>query len=402
MVLLAALLAVATACRRDADRPSDDTLVVGIESGPLHFDPRVGTDQASWRVHDVVFPGLVKKGTGGDFLPDLAESFDSADGVTWHARLRAGLTFHDGRPLTSRDVAFTYRSLLAPGFVSSKREPLKVIASIETPSPLDVVFRLSAPYASFPLQLLLGIVPDGTTTEEADTRPVGAGPYRLVSYRPDDRVVFERFDGYYGPRAILPRVVYKIVPDATTRALELLHGTLHLAINNLPPDILPRFRRSPGLAVTSLPGSTYAYLAFNLRDPVVGKVEVRRALALALDRDALADGLWRGTVEKTETLLPPGHWARADDLPVLSRDLPRARALLDAAGFPDPAWMRAVPEEALRGAGLSRAKAAALRDLGHALADGRLEMRRLVRMEDAEASVQLVGFLLRDIGWAAI
>jgi peptide/nickel transport system substrate-binding protein len=90
------------------------------------------------------------------------------------------------------------------------------------------------------------------------------------------------------------------------------------------------------VAVTTLPGTTYFYLAFHLRDPVLRDVRVRRALALALDRDALVEGLWRGTVEKTETLLPPGHWARAEDLPPLARDLAAAGRLLDEAGFPDP------------------------------------------------------------------
>ena len=330
------LLAALGACGGRTGLPPDDTLVVALESGPLRLDPRIGTDQASWRVHDVVFPGLVKKGLAGEFVPDLAESVESVDGSVWTARLRKGLTFHDGRSLTSRDVAFTYRSLLSGEFASSKREPLKIIESVETPDDLTVVFRLQEPYGSFPLQLLLGIVPDGTTPEALEARPVGAGPYRFLSYKTDDRVVFERFDGWYGGRAKIPRLVFRIVPDATTRALELLRGSVHLSVNNTPPDLLPRFRETPGVAVTVRPGSTYAYLAFNLRDPVLRKVEVRRALALALDRDALASGLWRGTVKKTETLLPEGHWARANDLPVLTPDLDEARRLLDAAGFPVP------------------------------------------------------------------
>jgi peptide/nickel transport system substrate-binding protein len=174
------------------------------------------------------------------------------------------------------------------------------------------------------------------TSAEADARPVGTGPYRLVELRPDDRFVFERWDGYFGAKAQHRRLVYRIVPDGTTRSLELLRGSLHLCINNIAPDLLPRLAKNPRLAVSILPGATYAYLAFNMRDPVLGKKEVRHALALALDRDALAHGLWRDPVVKTETLLPPGHWARANDLPPLTRDLAEARRLLDAAGYPDP------------------------------------------------------------------
>ena len=344
LVLAAALggaMLLAGSCRLQnvASRPSPtspDELIVALETGPISFDPRVLTDQASWRVSDVIFNGLLKKGERGEFLPDLAEEMTSEGARVWRFRLRPGVRFHDGRPLTSRDVAFTFRSLMEPTFASSKKDPLRIVDAIETPGPLEVVFRLKEPYASFPVQLLLGILPDGTTTEAATAHPIGTGPYRFVDYRPDDRVVFERWDGTFGQKAKLPRLVYRIVPDATTRALELLRGSLHLSINNLPPDLLPRFARSRNVAVTVRPGANYAYLAFNLRDPILGKLEVRRALALALDRDALVHGLWRDTVEETETLLPPGHWARDDGLPPLRRDLAEARRLLDIAGFPDP------------------------------------------------------------------
>ncbi|MEO8053912.1 MAG: ABC transporter substrate-binding protein [Acidobacteriota bacterium] len=325
----------AAACRRDQDH-SKDSLFVAIESSPLHFDPRVGTDQASWRTHDVLYDALLKKGAGGEFLPGLAETWSTDDAVTWRFRLKSGVKFHDGRPCEAADVAFTYRSLLADGFASGKKEPLRIIESIETPSPLDVVFRLKQPYASFPLQLLLGILPRGTTPQQADATPVGTGPWRFVEARADDRVVFTRFAGAVGGDAKLARLVLRVVPDATTRALELLNGSLDLSLNNLPPDLLPRLGESPRLAVTIRPGSTYAYLAFNFRDPVLGDAKVRRALALALDRGAIAHGLFRDTVELTETLLPPGHWARLDGLPPLARDLPAARRLLDEAGFPDP------------------------------------------------------------------
>lgn len=307
-----------------------------MESGPLSLDPRVGVDLSSWRVHQAVYNALVKNGPGGEFRPDLAESWSTEEARVWRFRLRPGVRFHDGRALTSADVAFTYRSLLDPAFESGKKKGLEDLESIETPGPLEIVFRLKAPNASFPLQLLFGILPDGTTREAAATAPIGTGPWRLTAFRPDDRVDFARFDGYFDGPALLPRLVYRVVPDATTRALELIRGSVHLTINSLPPDLLPRFRATPGLAVTILPGATYGYVAFNLRDPALAKREVRQALDLALDRDALVHGLWRDTVEATASLLPKGHWARDDELRPAPRDVDAAKRLLDAAGFPDP------------------------------------------------------------------
>ncbi len=312
-----------------------DTLVVALENAPINLDPRVGADQASWRVHDVIYNGLLKNGTGGEFLPDLAESFESGDGRSWTFTLRPNVLFHDGRLLTSEDVAYTFESLLSKDFVSSKKRPLKIIGKIETPSPRTIVFHLERPYASFPLQLILGILPKGTTTAEAARHPIGTGPFRFVEAKTDDRVVFERFENHFRGPAKIPRLVYRIIPDTTTRALELLHGSVDLSINNLPPDLLPRLKKAPGLGVTVRPGANYAYVALNLRDPVLKDRRVRQALDLAVDRDALVQGLWRGMVEKTVTLIPPGHWARAELSP-RTKDLHEARRLLDAAGFPDP------------------------------------------------------------------
>jgi peptide/nickel transport system substrate-binding protein len=328
---------LAFACGREREPAGTrDTLVVALEAGPLHFDPRTGTDAASWRTHEVLFNGLLRKGAGGEYLPDLAESWGSDDAVVWRFHLREGVLFHDGRPCTAADVVATYESLLHAGFSSGKKEPLKIIREVVATSPRDVEFRLASPYSSFPLQLLLGVLPAGTSAADADTHPVGTGPYRLVEYRPEDRVVFERFDRHFAGPAKLPRLVYRIIPDTTTRALELLRGSLDLSVGNLPADLLPGLAQSPRLAVTIRPGTNYAYLAFNFRDPLLARRNVRRALALSIDRDALTEGLWRGTVEKTETLLPPGHWARDDSLPPLRRDLAEARRLLDAAGFLDP------------------------------------------------------------------
>jgi peptide/nickel transport system substrate-binding protein len=107
-------------------------------------------------------------------------------------------------------------------------------------------------------------------------------------------------------------------------------------VNGVPPDVVPLFELDERFRVVTETGSNYVYLGLNLEDPVLADVRVRRALALALDRERLVATLWRGLGAVTETMLPPGHWARADDLPPLPHDPDAARALLDAAGFADP------------------------------------------------------------------
>ncbi len=321
------------ACSRDRFSPPPDTLVVALESSPINFDPRVLTDQASWRVSDTVFTGLMKKTKEGGFTPDLARSCTTEDARTWRCTLRKGIRFHDGRSLTSRDVAFTYESLIEEGFVSSKKEVMKVITSIETPSEDEIVFRLAAPYSSFPAQLVLGVIPEGTSTREVNERPVGTGPFVFIRHVPDSRLEFQRFEDFYDGPAKTRNLIFRIVPDSTTRALELLNGSLHLSINNLTPDILPRLAEAKNLKVSILPGSNYGYIAFNMRDPLLSRKAVRKALALALDREAIVRGIWRDTVVLTDSLLPEGHWARNRSISPIRRNVDEARGLLDREGL---------------------------------------------------------------------
>ena len=127
-----------------------------------------------------------------------------------------------------------------------------------------------------------------------------------------------------------------MVPDSTVRALELLKGSVQMVVNDLPPDLVPRFREDPAFQVIEAPGGNYSYLGLNVEDPTLADVRVRRALALAIDRERLVRTIWRGLGVVTETMLPPTSWAHHSGLAPLRHDPAQAGRLLDEAGFPDP------------------------------------------------------------------
>ncbi len=348
--LLAGLLSLAAGCARPpaALPPADGALVVALESAPLQLDPRLGTDQASSRLYELVYSGLLARDPAGNLVGDLAERWEALDGgrrLRFH--LRRGARFHDGSALDAEDVLFTFGSLLDGSVPSAKRAALAVVARLEAPDPWTVDFLLAEPNGALAATLTsyLGIVPAGATPEALQRRPVGSGPFRLASASAE-RLDLEAFPDHPGGAPRLARVVLREVPDATVRALELEKGSVHLVVNALPPDLVPRFRGRERFRVVESPGANYAYLGLNLRDPALADVRVRRALLLALDRERLVRTLWRGLGVVTETMIPPGHWARDETLAPRGRDLDAARRLLDEAGFPDPDG--AGPEPRLR------------------------------------------------------
>lgn len=342
-VALAALslaaLSLAVACGAPRTDPALETVVVALENAPIHLDPRLGTDQASSRVFEAALEGLLTKDTQGNLQPALATRWEILeDGLRYRFHLQPDVRFHDDREFTASDVVWTFQSLLDGSVVSPKAGALVQIERVEAVDAHTVDFVLSEPYGALlpNLTSYLGIVPDGMTPDEMNRQPIGTGPFRVVARSPD-RVELAAFDGYRQGRPSIDRVVLREVPDATVRALELRKGSVDLVINGLAPDEIVRFRDRDGFRVVESPGSNYTYLGLHLEDPALRDVRVRRAIALALDRQKIVDTIWHGLGLVTETMIPPGHWARHDGLEPIPHDPEAARRLLDEAGFPDPA-----------------------------------------------------------------
>jgi peptide/nickel transport system substrate-binding protein len=332
--LLAALvLASLVSC---SSKPDPNTLVMLIESSPTNLDPRIGVDAQSERIDNLIFDDLLTRGDNLDVAPGLAQRWEIPDRLTYIFHLHQGVKFHDGRPLTSRDVKWTFDTLLQGKVRSTKAAVYRFVDRIDTPDDFTVVFHMKEPSATLLWNLsdgAIGIVPYGSGNE-VTTHPMGSGPFKFVSAETDKEVVVERNDDYWGAKAKLARVRFAVVPDATTRALELRKGSADAAINALTPDMVQTLQRNPSLAVERAPGTVLAYLGFNLRDPILQDVRVRQAIAYALDRRPMIEYLWRGEAQPARSILPPQSWAYNGDVPVYDHNPEKARQLLDAAGYP--------------------------------------------------------------------
>jgi peptide/nickel transport system substrate-binding protein len=313
-----------------------------IESSPTNLDPRVGIDAYSERIDDLIFDDLLTRDEHFQVQPGLAERWEIPDPLTYVFHLRRGVRFHDGRPLTSRDVKYTFDSVIHGHIVTTKSAAYRYVDRVEAPDDFTVIFRLKQPFATLLWNVsdgAMGVVPYGSGAE-ITKRPIGSGPFQFVSAELDKQVTIERNSNYWGEKTHLERVRFMVVPDTTTRALELRKGSADIAINALTADMVLTLQREADLEVLHAPGSVVQYLAMNCRDPILRDARVRQALAYAIDRRPMLQYLRRGFARPADNVLPPESWAYNPDVPRHDYNPGRARQLLDVAGYPDKNGVR--------------------------------------------------------------
>ena len=312
-----------------------DTLVIAFMSSPTNLDSRVGNDNASGRMFDLIHSGLIKVTPNMDYAPDVAEKWETPDEKTIVFHLNPNAKFQNGQPVKAADVKWTYDSMMDPNFVTSKRSGYAAVDHIEAPDDHTVIFKLKEPNPGIFDNLTVGILPTGADTNIYKTKPIGAGPYKVVDFRPDDRVVLEAFDQWHGGAPKIKNVIVRIIPDATTRVLEIRRGTVNFEVNSIPFENVAEFDNKPDFKVVKSTGSVYQYISINMRDPVLSKPDVRHAIAYAIDRQRIIRDIQRGYAKPTDTMLAEGHWARGENLPTYAYDPNKAKQLLAKAGYPN-------------------------------------------------------------------
>ncbi len=321
-------------CGRTPNHPAG-YIQVDIETSPTSTDPRFAIDAISSRVNELVFDSLVRIDPSGQFVGDLAQSIERPDDTTIIFHLKSGIRFSDGRELTARDVKFTYDAILDPSSMSLKRAGFVELKSIEAADDYTIVMTTAHPFAPAIEMAMQEIVPAGSPLPRTSTAPgpPGTGAFKMVRYVRDDAAWLDR-NPYRPAQAGEPLgIVFKIVPDPTVRALELTEGVCDLSENNIEADVLPYLGAQPNVLVNESPGTTYQYLILNFRNPQLRDVRVRRAIAYAIDRDAIANSFLRGTARVASGMLAPENWAYDGSVTKYSYDPAKARQLLDDAGY---------------------------------------------------------------------
>jgi peptide/nickel transport system substrate-binding protein len=310
-------------------------VTIALDQPPENLDPRVAQIASSQRMDFLLFNSLVKKNEQLEIVPDLAVSWDMPDPRTYIFHLRNDVKFHDGRPLTSKDVVFTFRSILDGSIFTAKGgHPYNLIDTIEAPDDYTVVFKLKEVFTPFLWNLArggIGIVPEGSG-EEFRQHPIGSGPFVFDHYFQDQEVVMKRNDDYFEEKAGVSGLRFKIVPEAVVQALELRKGSADITLNVLTPDMIETLKRDKTVNVLQSEGTNYQYIAFNLADPVFSDLRVRQAIAYGIDREKIIKYLWRSQARAATGLLPPNNWAYEPNVTTYPYDPERARQLLKESG----------------------------------------------------------------------
>ncbi len=318
-------------------------LKVAFSADPAGFDPALGPSGMSHVVIEQVYSTLMS--VDPDAVPylDLAEGYEASDdGLTYTFKLREGVKFHDGSPLTAEDVKFTFDRLRAPDSGYSYKSQVETIASVDVVDPLTVKFTLSAPtgpfltYMAFPGS---SIVPKALVESGHDlnSNPVGSGPFKFVSYQPRSMVKFEKnADFYEAGKPHFDGLEFHLIPDVTALTNAVTSGTVHFT-NEVPPKDWAAVSTAPGIVGKTLEGSRYYWLLMNNTVKPLDNPKVRQAIAHVINREAIVAGTFFG--QATPLLggvIPEWNWAHAD-LKVFDPkgNVEKAKALLAEAGYPD-------------------------------------------------------------------
>jgi peptide/nickel transport system substrate-binding protein len=326
--LIATFCLAGLAC--SGEKPKDQ-FVVAIESYPSSLDPRYPTDAYSSKVQGLLFNGLLKFDEKLQLVPDLAEGYEFVDPLRLHIQLRKGVHFHNGKELTARDVAYTYESIRQAGSHSPLSGTFEKISEIKVLGPYELELTLKEPFAPILTALTVGIVPEG-----ASNHPIGTGPFRFSGLKKDQWVQLEANPDYFPSPPLLPKVEFLTVRDDTTRVLQTLRGDVDLVQNAIPLVMAAWLKDRARLEMKTDQGINYAYLAFNLKDPLLTKRQVREAIAMALNRDELIQTLLKGFARPATGILAPSNWYYEPEIPEMAFDPELAKKLLDDAGYPDP------------------------------------------------------------------
>ena len=318
---------------------SKDTLTVGLDREPGSLDP--GDSTPSWMIHYNVSSRLITYDDDTVIQPDLAESWEQTDDVTWVFHLRQGVKFHNGEELKASDVVFSFDRLYDMPSASGAMTEI-VRESIAAPDDYTFTFQTKRPYAFIesqlasnqnPLYILNRKAVESVEQNVYSHAPVGTGPYKFESWTEGDSIVLTRNDDYFGEPAKLKTIVLRIINESSSRTIDLESGGIDLATQVSANDI-DRLKENENTDVYTSTGSTIRCIAFNCEDELFKDVKVRKAFNHATDVATVRDICYPASAPAVSPVAP-NLLGRNTDLVQYEYDPAKAKELLAEAGYPN-------------------------------------------------------------------
>jgi peptide/nickel transport system substrate-binding protein len=313
------------------------TLLIGKAQEAVGFDPAVVTASSSFDLIAVLYDSLVTFDDNGKPQPSLAESWAMPDDLTYIFKLRQGVTFHNGQPLTAADVKFSFDRIKDPATASPWASQFEPVASIEATDASTVTFKMNKPYGPFLATLsasLASVLPKTKTPIDFQTTAVGTGPFMWGTYTKDTETVLNANPTYW--ESGLPKLAsldYKILPEDSSRLAAVRTGEIQLT-TLIDPISVEAAAKSDGVQTLTQDTTDYYLLGLNCAKAPFDNPKVRQALSLAIDRQAIIDAVFFGQGKVSGPIVPTlGDWAQPlDKVPNYTVDTDQAKALLAEAG----------------------------------------------------------------------
>jgi peptide/nickel transport system substrate-binding protein len=315
------------------------TVTVGMDVDAGTLDPRKARDTTAFRAVDLIYDGLVQIAPDLKPIPNLAQSWENPEPTVWIFRLRDGVQFHDGKPVTATDVAFTFNSILDPATAAPYRALLTPIKTIEVVDAKTIKFTLTAPYAPLLAYMDMGIMPKHAVDAGIDLgiNPIGSGPMKMAKWDRGSRMTLEPNLAYWGGAPAIKELRLTIIGDNTARAQAFEAGDLDLIQSPLSPQDIRRLERSDKWNKSISAGIGITYLNINTSDPLLADPAMRRALTMVVDQKTIVDSIYAGIDQPAISILLPSSWAYSPNIKQPSFDLAGARkALADLGWRPGP------------------------------------------------------------------
>ncbi|TPG57033.1 dipeptide ABC transporter periplasmic-binding protein DppA [Ewingella americana] len=341
------------------------TLVYCSEGSPEGFNPQLFTSGTTYDASSVpIYNRLVEFKIGTTELqPGLAEKWDiSADGKTYTFHLRKGVKWQDSkdfkptRDFNADDVVFSFERQLDKtnayhGVSGGSYEYFEgmgmgdLISKIVKVDDNTVQFVLNRPEAPFLADLGMDFASilsgeyaanmlKAGTPEKVDLDPIGTGPFQLLQYQKDSRILYKAFPGYWGTKPKIDRLVFSITPDASIRYAKLQKNECQVMPYPNPADIAA-MKKDKTINLMQQPGLNVGYLSFNVEKKPLDEVKVRQALTMAVNKQAIIDAVYQGAGQSAKNLIPPTMWGYNKDVVDYPYDVEKAKALLKEAGHAD-------------------------------------------------------------------
>lgn len=314
-----------------------DTLTWAQGADVTSLDPHQGKETPAVEVTSQIFDTLVTvDAETGEIVPQIAESWEQTDALTYVFKIRKGIKFHDGSELTAEDVKFSLDRAINSAAVSYI---VNFISDVTVNDEYTVTVTTNAPYAPALRNLAIpfaAIVPKAVVEADEDAfilNPVGSGPYTFVEWKQGDHITLKAFDDYYAGKAATENLIMKVIPETSQRSIALETGEIDLAYDMAVNDI-PKVNSNEKLTVYEVPSLTCWYVSMNMNKEPFNNPLVREALTMAIDRQTIIDTINAGSGEPADAIIAPAAFGyHSTGVPEYNPE--KAKELLAEAGYPN-------------------------------------------------------------------